>query len=340
LLLLLLLFAAPAAAEETCTLDPADRAWLEGALANWRRAAVDDLQLPDAPLPMVYVIDSQCTHRLPGGDFAAMTSEAHGGKVRLPGGEQVPLGPISFAFDRDQFVMSLPGVWRAAGVTSELGLEKLMDGVLLHEIMHTRQSGLASDLLAEPAARAGVSDDELNDDIVQQRFADDPDYAAAWSAERDLLFAAAAAPDGEAAQRLAQEALEAMRARRARWFTGDKAAFAELDDVFLTMEGMGQWLIYRYFISPEGGSVPHEQALAAVRRGGRWWSQDEGLALVLTVDRLLPGWQQRAFRDPDWRAERLLAAASGQFGPGAPSSIGSPNAGSELSSDQRDPSLP
>jgi hypothetical protein len=27
------------------------------------------------------------------------------------------------------------------------------------------------------------------------------------------------------------------------------------------------------------------------------------------VDRLLPGWQERAFRDPDWRAERLLAAA-------------------------------
>jgi hypothetical protein len=46
-----------------------------------------------------------------------------------------------------------------------------------------------------------------------------------------------------------------------------------------------------------------------VRRGGRQWSQDQGLALLLVVDRLLPGWQQRAFRDPDWRAERLLAAA-------------------------------
>jgi len=27
------------------------------------------------------------------------------------------------------------------------------------------------------------------------------------------------------------------------------------------------------------------------------------------VDRLLPDWQARAFRDPDWRAERLLEAA-------------------------------
>ena len=53
----------------------------------------------------------------------------------------------------------------------------------------------------------------------------------------------------------------------------EQAHFAELDDIFLTMEGMGQWLIYRYFRSPEGGSVPVAQALAATRRGGRWWGR-------------------------------------------------------------------
>lgn len=288
-----------------------DRAWLEAALANWRRAAMDNLDLPDAPLPTVHAIDAECTYTLPAGNFAAMQGEPHGGQVTLPSGEQTPLGPNSYAFDRDKFVMSLPSVWRAAGVTSELGLEKLMDGVLLHEIMHTRQSELASDLLAAPAARAGISDDELSDDIVQERFADDPEYVAAWGEERDLLYAAAAATGDDEARRLAQAAFERIRARRERWFTGDRAAFAELDDMFLTMEGMGQWLIYRYFVSVEGGSVAPEQALAAVRRGRRWWSQDEGLALILVVDRLLPGWQQRAFRDPDWRAERLLAAAVG-----------------------------
>jgi len=30
---------------------------------------------------------------------------------------------------------------------------------------------------------------------------------------------------------------------------------------------------------------------------------------MLVVDRLLPDWQERAFREPDWRAENLLAAA-------------------------------
>ena len=284
----------------------ADRAWLEAALANWQRSARRDLQLADAALPEVRAIDADCTYTLPAGDFAAMRSERHGGRVALPNGGRAPLGPISFAFDRDRFVMSLPSVWRAAGVTSELGLEKLMDGVLLHEIMHTRQSRLAAELLDPLAAAHGL---EPSDDLIQEVFGKNPRYEAAYLAETAALYAAAAAPDEAAARGLAAQALHLMRARRARWLTGANAHFAELDDVFLTMEGMGQWLIYRHFVSSEGGSVPPEQALRAVRRGGRWWSQEEGLALVLVVDRLLPGWHSRAFRDPDWRAEQLLAAA-------------------------------
>jgi hypothetical protein len=304
----LMAVAAPTAAQDGCVMGPADRAWLQGALANWRRSAKQELQLPDAPLPTIYAIDALCRYTLPAGDFAAMQSEPHGGTVALPNGEQAPLGPISFAFDRDQFVMSLPSVWRAAGVTSELGLEKLMDGVLLHEIMHTRQSRLAAALL-DPIAAAHGLEETLSDDLLQETFQSDHAYAAAFREELDTLVAAAAAPDEAAAKGLAAHALHLMRARRARWLTGENAYFAELDDVFLTMEGMGQWLIYRHFLSPEGGSVPPDQALRAVRRDGRWWSQEEGLALLMVVDRLLPGWQQRAFRDPDWRAERLFAAA-------------------------------
>lgn len=289
-------------------MDAGDRAWLAAALGNWRQAARRDLQLPDAALPEVRAIDATCAYTLPAGDFAAMRGAPHGGQVPLPNGERAPLGPISFAFDRDRFVMSLPSVWRVAGVTSELGLEKLMDGVLLHEIMHTRQSQLAESLL-DPIAVAHGLEQTLSDDLIQERFGTDPRYAAAYREEAEALFAAAAAPDDATARGLAAHALHLMRDRQARWFTGRNAHFAELDQIFLTMEGMGQWLILRHFLSPEGGSVAPERAVRAVRRGGRWWSQDEGLALMLVVDRLLPGWQGRAFRDPDWRAERLLAAA-------------------------------
>jgi hypothetical protein len=287
-----------------------DRAWLEGALDTWRRVEPEWLMLEPQPPPTVVAIDGQCTFLLPQGRVEGARASAHGGKLILPDDVEVPLGPISFASgEGGYFVMSLPSVWRAAGVNSEFGLERLMEGVLLHEIMHIRQSDLATRVLADFVSAAGVPDDELTDDILQERFGSDPEYAVAWAEERDALFAAAAAPDDAQARELAGQALGLMRARRARWFTGDKAPFSAMDDVFLTMEGMGQWLIYRYFLSPEGGGHPPEDALRAVRRGGRQWSQDQGLALLLVVDRLLPGWQQRAFRDPDWRAERLLAAA-------------------------------
>jgi len=287
-----------------------DRAWLEGALGNWRRVEPELLGLVAQPLPLVAAIDGHCTYLLPQGRFERVRAMPHSGTVVLPDGEEAPIGPISFASgEGGYFAMSMPSVWRAAGVTSELGLERLMNGVLLHEMMHIRQTDLATRTLANVALAAGVPDDEMNDDIVQARFGGDAEYVAAWSRERDALFAAAAAPDDAEARRLGAQALQMMRDRRTRWFSGDNSPFVAMDDVFLTMEGMGQWLIYKYFRSPEGGSLSPADAERGVRRGGRWWSQDEGLALMLVVDRLLPGWQQRAFRDPDWRAEQLLAAA-------------------------------
>src|SRR5690606_17590855 len=275
-----------------------------------QRVEREYLRLEPRPLPTVFAIDGACTYRLPEGAVAAASGLPHEGQPRFPDGGEAPLGPISFASgEGGYFAMSLPSVWREAGVGSPLGLETLMTGVLLHEMMHIRQIALAAEALGDAAERAGIADDDLTDDIVQERFGADPAYLAAYVAERDALFAAADAASDDEARRLAAEALGLMRERRQRWFTGDKASFAALDDVFLTMEGMGQWLIYRYFRSPEGGGLAPADARPAVRRGGRRWSQDEGLALLLVVDRLLPGWQARAFRDPDWRAERLLAAA-------------------------------
>jgi hypothetical protein len=303
--------ATPVAAQE-CRMDDADRSWLEQALAEWQATETGVLELPAMPLPEVIAIDAACTYTLPEGRLAAMTATAHGEQVALPDGSEVPLGPISFASGQGgYFAMSLPSVWRAAGVAAEIGLERLMTGVLLHEMMHIRQIALADGALSAAVAAAGIPDDQLTDDIVQQRFAGDPVYVTAYEAERDLLFAAAAAPDDARARALSWQALAMMRARHARWFTGDRAGFAAIDEAFLTMEGMGQLLIYRYLRSPAGGALDEAAAIDGVRRGRRWWSQDEGLALMLAVDRLVPDWQQRAFRDPDWRAGRLLAAAAG-----------------------------
>lgn len=293
-----------------CVMDPADAAWLAASLARWRTAEQGWLHLAPAPLPTIETADARCTYRLPQGEFAEMESAPHGGMPMLAG-QQVPPGPISFADGPDRFVMTLPSLWRAAGVTSEAGLERLMTGVLLHEIMHTRQADIAATAINAMEGASGLGD-ELSDDSVQAAFADNAEYRAAYQAERDLLFAAASASGEGEARNLARQALNLMRTRRARWFTGDRAWMNDADDVFLTMEGAGQWLVWRDMGAADGGNLPPAAALAATRRGGRQWTQDQGLGLMLVLDRLLPDWQARAFREPDWRAASLLAAAVGE----------------------------
>jgi hypothetical protein len=194
-------------------------------------------------------------------------------------------------------------VWRAKGVQSALGLETLMDGVLLHEMAHTRQ-------FAAVARHLEHLPDDISDDSLQEAFSKNADYVRDYETERDLLYAAAHAATDREARDLAAQALEHLRQRRDRWFTGENAKWREIDDVFLTMEGVGQWVIdWWWSTSPEGLKLDRAVAEREVRRNRKWWTQDEGLALFLVIDRLLPDWQSRAFGPQGALAEELLAAA-------------------------------
>jgi hypothetical protein len=303
-----------------CTMDAADGRWVADALANWQVVARDLLRLPAAPLPTIVTFDARCTYvaeRRPAGRVV-WRATSHGGTVTLPDGKAIPARVTAFAAPTGDaaagagyFVMGLPSVWRAQGVRSALGLERLMDGVLLHELMHTRQFYFVNPALADVTRRHGLPEDSVTDDALQQAFAATPAYVADYGAERDLLFAAAAAPDEADARRLARQALARLRARRARWFVGASAKWAPLDEIFLTMEGLGQWVAYAWYSGDRGPRLAPEVALREVRRGGRFWTQDEGLALFLVVDRLVPGWQRLAFAPRPWTAAALLERAAG-----------------------------
>lgn len=316
---------APPPAATPCAMTSADRGWIEASIAHWRVAERDLLKLAPRPLPTIIVVDARCTYTaLAARGGWRWPGTPHGGTVRFANGVAQPVGPISFAApDPTQptggfFAMSLPSVWRAAGITSGLGLERLMDGVMLHESMHARQFYFVNPTMAAFERRYGT-ETEASDDAVQARFKTDPAYVAAYEAERDTLFRAAAAPTDAQARALAGEALRLMRARRTRFFTGADAKWLQLDDLFLQMEGVGQWLAYAWYVSPRGAGLAPARVLPEVRRGGRFWTQDEGLALFLVVDRLSPGWQRDAFAAQPLLAEALLAKAAGVSAASPPS---------------------
>jgi len=227
----------------------------------------------------------------------------HDGSLQLPDGSVIPIGLMSFAAPMDDsqsrafFVMPLPAFWEEAGIDSaELGRNNLLTGVFLHEFAHSQQMHSFGRQLSE-FERAFELQDELTDDVVQERFEHDRDYQSVYREEVERLYAAAHSDRGEERLALTRSALNLYRLRQQQFFVGDLAMFQKLDDFFLTMEGFGQYTMYAWLVHPRGGALDARLAEAGVRRGGRWWSQDEGLALFLLLQQL---------SDPKLWADKML----------------------------------
>jgi hypothetical protein len=297
--------------------------WINRWLAAWELTSREILRLPDAPPPTLVFYDSSCVYTTSsvsagGGspeDGPALRgarlpwqASAHGDTLTLPDSSRVPVQLMSFTNVAPEsgpfFLMAAPSYWAQTGHGREPGLT----AVFLHEFAHTRQiRGMAALL---DSIEAGWSfPDELGDDSVQLHFSTDSTYVAEYLLERDLLYRAAAAESTEEARALGTEALAMVKSRHARWFTGDNAVFTALDDTFLSLEGSAQWAGYAWLAHSEGGGLEREAAIEKMLGRRRWWSQDEGLALFLVIDRLLPGWPLLVFREPSAGALELLEQA-------------------------------
>lgn len=300
-----------------CQMTTVDRQWIEGALADWRFAEVHELKLVPTQLPVIVLFDDHCQYQsiVASKGEISWKGSPYKSTVLLPNGSQISNGVVSFAAPVNGssavgfFVMSLPSIWRSHNIQSGLGLERLMDVVLLHEISHTRQFYFANPMMDALSARYHLGDD-LGDDSIQDTFSKDPAYVKAYESERDLLYKAAGAPTDDKARIYARQALREMRHRRKTWFTGSHVYWNTVDDVFLTMEGIGQWTAYAWLTDPNGPNLKSQFALSEVRRKRNHWTQDEGLALMLAIDRLVPGWQKLAFAPKPHLAESLLESGA------------------------------
>ena len=300
--------------------------WIEKWFGAWDLVSRRLLDLPNAPAPQIVFFDSTCVyttspvaaHGTPTVSGPKLRGAklpwhvvAHGGSITLPDSSTTTVQLMSFASSTERtgpfFVMCAPQVWQSVGHPDDNpGL-----AVFIHEFSHTRQTSGFADRIG-PIDKSWPFKEPLDDDVVQKHFGADSVYVAAYLAERDLLYKAAAAPTVEEARTIAKQALEMMRARHAKYFTGDNAMFATLDDVWLCMEGVGQWDAYAWLSHPEGGKMERDAAIKKMVGRGRWWTQDEGLALILAVDRLMPGWPKDEFHVPALGATDLLEKAVGE----------------------------
>lgn len=322
LLLSAALTAAPPAAVPPCRFVGEPRTWTEQALSAWDGLDHRRLKISRPVTPVITLFDARCAYTLtpdPDGEIQAGSrryrarGEPHDGRISLPDGETVPARTLAFASPMSNgqmfFIMALPSLW-CAEPGERRDCRRLSMVVFMHEFAHTQQAdGLGAridDLLTR-----GLPEDS-DDDVVQDRFGALPDYRSAYEAERDLLFQAAASPDAATARARLASASQAMATRRAHWFRGTNDIYAEADDVFLTLEGTGNWAAWTWLVDPHGGNLGPEDATAFVRGGASHWSQDEGLALMLALDRLTPDWPALAFSSQGLTADQLIARALGE----------------------------
>lgn len=303
-----------------CEISAQDREWINGALDAWRFTANEISGVRNVrPFDAVF-FDDVCVLTSANAFSAATVAEVtwtatpHTGEIPLPDGQAMPAGVTSFASADGEhafFVMSTTSVWRAAGVTNDaLGLETMMTGVLLHEGSHVAQFGAYGARIAAIEAASHLPGDDINDDMVQNRFGANAEFAASVERETELLFQITNTRDNAEARRLAREARELIRARQARWYTGADAYLADAEDTWLTLEGSGQWVAYQWIVHPSGGGAEREAAMSNFARRGRWWSQKEGIALAFAVDRLAGfDWKRHAFGDGEMTLLQMLDAA-------------------------------
>ena len=291
-------------AEPPCALSTEDQVWLDRAMGAWRLTSREITGVGDVEAMRALIFDSGClltSDTAMSGGAMRWSATRHAGSVPLPGGSSLPAQVVSFAAAGDGssfFVMSAPSVWKAGKVEAgALGLDHLMTAVLLHEGTHVAQMPSYGERMTRLSKRNALPDD-FDDDSIQMRFESNPGFARSIAEETRLLLAAAGSPSRNEAVRLVRKARHLGRARQGRWYPAKDRYLREAEDIWLTLEGSGQWAAYQWLIHPEGGRMDAPAAIAGFGQRGKWWSQTQGFALFLALDRLAGSrWKRHAFGD-------------------------------------------
>lgn len=311
-------FAAGPATDRGCEFSDTDGRWIQRALDGWELVRRDYLRLDERPLPWVVLYDARCSWDIAPTDPPLIASSRllstpltfagaplqvrgtpHRGTVLLPNRVEIPIEVKAstqlYRNDRLAFlVMSMPSVWRTdRRHAMKPFLDEYLQGVFTHELTHTRHLVMINRRLRQ-LLRVNDVPGRLTDDVIQVRFGSERGFSKAIERESDLFYRAADARDAATRRGLVAEALAVKRQRHERYFSGSNAVYAEIEGLFLTMEGAAQWAAYR-LTETRGDSRREIPALNLVRDNRKYWSQDQGLALFVLLDAMVPGWQERMF---------------------------------------------
>jgi hypothetical protein len=231
----------------------------------------------------------------------------HNGKITLPDGQERTVGIMAFSYPfynnpkfNAFFVMPLPSYWKLKNVDDHgIGIELLTTGVFVHEFCHSQQFEKGLNGMEDTAFEIYFTAHEnevFMDDIMQDIYKKDSVYIKEFNSELAIFTSAAACKTLPETKLVVKKAFLEMKKRQQRILKEDKRDLAEIDNYWLTIEGVAQYSSYQWLIHSKGGNLKKENALKALKTTS--WSQEEGFAIVNTYAKFVNPklWATKMFR--------------------------------------------
>lgn len=214
----------------------------------------------------------------------------HNGKLILPDSTEENVQIMCYASPTKEkeikafFIMPLLSFWEKEKIDDHgIGLDKLTTGVFTHEFCHSQQLG-SFDIFGEyfEAYQKKFGAENIGDDMMQDFYEKNAKISSIYKNEL-TAFVKSAHVEENMRKSATKEALNIFENKHTTIVEQDKKDLKMIDDIWLTMEGVGQYAMYEYFINPKGANLSEEKAIKAVKTNS--WSQEEGFAMFYLLSK-------------------------------------------------------
>jgi hypothetical protein len=164
----------------------------------------------------------------------------------------------------------------------------------MHELTHTRQLPFVLSTILQIQKDYKLPE-SIDDNTIENSFGKNDNYKALFLAEKVHLWNAVFDENTDSCIAHVKQAFRVADRRKKEFFTGDSLGYDKLDDIFLSLEGSAMWAQYKLMLRNIPTGMSGKELLAWLLPRTQAWSQEEGLAIFILIDRFDPGWKRRFF---------------------------------------------
>jgi|GEM_PF-4234487 len=182
------------------------------------------------------------------------------------------------------FIMPLLSFWKERHINSNgIELEKLTAGIFVHEFSHATQLETFEKFNEYfETYQKKFGDEAFGDNMMQTIFEKNQEILSLYKTEL-YFFQKSEQSNDSHRKKMTKIALRCFYNKHEKILIKYKKDLKKLDDIWLTMEGLGQYAMYEYLINSKGGNMSKKKAFEAMKT--KSWSQEEGFALFYLLSK-------------------------------------------------------